>query len=150
MKVSTVMTRGVITIGPQASIREVSKVIFKKKVKAIPVVDAKKRLLGIVTRESLLERFYPDYKKLFSGGDAFPDFEDMEGDVAAKFRGLTAEKIMTPHVIYTREDTPLMRALSRMIVRRVNQLPVLSDRGTLVGMVTKGDIFYSMFKKQLK
>ncbi len=150
MKVSAVMTRGVITIGPQASIGEVSKAIFKNKVKALPVVDTKKRLLGIVTRENLLERIYPDYRKLFLIGDAFPDFEEMEGDVAGKLRGLTVQKIMTTHVIFTHEDTPLMRALSRMIVHRVNQLPVLSDRGTLVGMVTKGDIFYSMFKKQLK
>jgi CBS domain-containing protein len=36
-----------------------------------------------------------------------------------------------------------------MIVRRLNQLPVLSVKNEVIGVVTKGDIFYAIFRKQL-
>jgi CBS domain-containing protein len=40
-----------------------------------------------------------------------------------------------------------MRALSRMIVRNLAQLPVLDEKDRVVGVVTKGDIFYALFKQ---
>ena len=33
-----------------------------------------------------------------------------------------------------------------MIVRQINQMPVVDEKEKLVGMVTKGDIFSSLFK----
>jgi CBS domain-containing protein len=61
----------------------------------------------------------------------------------------TAGDIMKRRVIFTWEETPLMRALSRMIVRHVDQLPVLSQDYKVVGMITKSDIFDELFKHRL-
>lgn len=149
MKVKDVMSTSLVTVTPTAPFREVWKLIFKRKVNALPVVDKNNKLLGIVAKESLLDRLYPDYKELFSFQDDFPDFEDMESKIL-ELGSLTAEDIMAKRLVYTREDTPVMRALSRMIVRRLSQLPVLSDSGILVGLITKGDIFYAMFKTYMK
>ena len=46
-----------------------------------------------------------------------------------------------PDGYFSRESTLVMRALSRMIVRHVDQLPVLNDEDEVVGVITKGDIF---------
>ena len=146
MNVSQVMSRRLVTVSPNASFRDLWRSIFKHKVNALPVVDKKKNLLGIVTRERLLERVYPDYGDLFAGGDLFPDFEDIEAKLGERV-SMKAKDVMSPWVIYTQVDTPILRALSRMIVRHVNQLPVVSAGGTLVGMVTKGDIFYILFRR---
>jgi CBS-domain-containing membrane protein len=65
---------------------------------------------------------------------------------------LTAKKardVMSTHVIFTRHETPIMRALSRMIVRGVDQLPVLNDHNEVVGVITKGDIFHGLFTQHL-
>jgi CBS domain-containing protein len=118
-------------------------------VNSIPVVDAKKKLIGIITREDLLKSLYPDYKDVIDDFSSASDFENMEEKVKDLLT-IRAKNLMSRRVIYTRENTPVMRALSRMIVRRVNQLPVLDARSNVVGMVTKGDIFYALFRKHVK
>lgn len=148
MNVRDVMSRKLVTVTPSASFRDVWHVIFKNKVNSLPVVDRKKVIVGIITREELLARLYPDYQDLFSSDETFPDFEDMEQKIS-ELSDMRAGDLMRKRVVYTHIDTPVMRALSRMIVRHINQLPVISDDNRLIGMITKGDIFYSLFKKSL-
>ena len=73
----------------------------------------------------------------------------MERNVA-ELSNLTAADLMRTHVVFAHEDTPVMRALFRLIVRRINQMPVVAENGMVVGMVTKGDIFYALFKTYMK
>lgn len=148
MKVSDVMSRSTFFVSPDASFKALWRSIFKNKINSLPVVDKKKKLLGIVTRENLLEKLYPDYSDLFASENDIPDFEEMETKIL-ELSSLKAKDVMSKRVIYTQEQTPVMRALSRMIVRRLNQLPVLSEKEVLIGMVTKGDIFYAMFRKHM-
>ena len=137
-----------ITVTQDTTYRDLWKLIFRKHVNAIPVVDAKKKLIGLVTKDDLLESLYPDYREYLEELTTVSDFESMEGKVR-DVSGKKAKEVMSKRVIYTREDTPIMRALSRMIVRRVGQLPVVTEADTLVGVVTKGDIFKALFRKQL-
>jgi CBS domain-containing protein len=143
-----VMSRKLVSIPPTAMFREVWRTIFKNRINSLPVVDKKKAIVGIITREGLLERLYPDYQELFSLDGEFPDFEDMEEKIS-ELSTLKAADVMRRHVVFAHGDTPVMRALSRMIVRRINQMPVVSEEGKLIGMITKGDIFYSLFKKNM-
>jgi CBS domain-containing membrane protein len=148
MNVSDVMSRKIVTVFPTTTFKEVWRTIFKNKVKALPVVDKTKKLVGIITREELLERLYPDAQELFSIEGNFPDFEDMEKKVS-DLSALKAGNIMRKHVIFAHKDTPVMRALSRMIIRRINQMPVVDTDEKLLGVITKGDIFYSLFQKSI-
>ena len=150
MKVHEIMSQGVVTVAAEATFKDLWKLIFRRHINAIPVVDKKKHLLGLVTKDDLLKSLYPNYQEYLEELTTVSDFEAMEEKVR-DVAGKKAKDIMCKRVIYTREDAPIMRALSRMIVRRVNQLPVLSDRnGDVVsGMVTKGDIFKALFRKQL-
>ncbi len=148
MKVSEVMSVNVITVSPKASIRDLWTAIFKKGIHGIPVVDAKKRLLGIVAEEDLLKPLYPTYEDLIEDFVSATKFEEMEGKID-ELATLKAEHVMSKKVVFTRADTPIMRALSRMIVRKVRQLPVINADNILIGMITKGDIFDILFKKHL-
>jgi len=146
MKVVEVMSVNVITVSPKASIRDLWTAIFKKGIHGIPVVDSKKKLLGIVAEEDLLKPLYPTYENLIEDFVSASDFEEMEGKID-ELTKLKAEHVMSKKVIFTRPDTPIMRALSRMIARKVRQLPVISQDNVLIGMITKGDIFDVLFKK---
>jgi len=149
MKVKDVMTSNVMTCAPNATVKELWKHIFSKHFNAIPVIDTKRHLLGIITKEDVLKALYPDYREFFEDIFAIEDFEKME-DAVKEIGSKAASVIMCKHVVFTRHNTPVMRALSRMIAKRLNQLPVLSDNDAVIGMVTKGDIFYALFKKELK
>lgn len=148
MKVRDVMTKDIVTASPQSTVRELWKQLFSRHVNAIPVVDAKRKLLGIITKEDLLKALYPDYEEYMADITGLEDFEAMENKVR-ELGSKKATSVMCKRVVYTREGTELMRALSRMIVRRLNQLPVLSAQDAVVGVVTKGDVFYALFKKNL-
>ncbi len=148
MKVADVMSRRPTTVDADRMLRELWKLIFQKHINSLPVVDKKEKLVGIITKDDILHLFYPDYEDLVEDFFSVTDFEDMENkidDLGSK----KARDIMKKRVIYTRETTPIMRALSRMIVRNVNQLPVLSDDDRVVGMLTKGDVFYALFRSRV-
>ncbi len=150
MIVSDVMSKKITLVKPDTSLRELWKTIFQHRVNALPVVDAKKNLVGIISKEDVLKLLYPDYEDLLEDLFTRFDFEQMEERIH-ELNTKKARDIMCKRVIHTREDTPIMRALSRMIARRLNQLPVLSRKDdTVVGMVTKGDIFRALFKKHLR
>jgi CBS-domain-containing membrane protein len=147
MNVRSVMSTKIYTTSSDATIKELWTLLFEKHKNAIPVIDSDKKLVGIVTKEDLLKALYPNYEQYLEDIPSFESFEEME-DKVRELGSVKAKKIMCTKVIYTRAETPLMRALSRMIVRRLNQLPVLSSADEVVGMITKGDIFKALFRKE--
>ena len=149
MNVSDIMSRNLVVLPPTATFKEIWRTIFKKKIHSVPIVDKKNIMVGIITREELLERLYPDYQELFSLEDDFPDFEDMEKKVA-ELSNMKAKELMRRQVVFCHADTPVMRALSRMIIHRIHQLPVVDAHEKVTGMVTKGDIFVSLVKKSTR
>lgn len=150
MTVSDVMSKKITLVRPDTSLRELWKTIFLHRVNAVPVVDGKRKLVGIISKEDTLKLLYPNYEDMLEDLFTSHDFESMEERVH-ELNVKKARDIMCKRVVYTREDTPIMRALSRMIARRLNQLPVLSRKDdTVVGMVTKGDIFRALFQKHLR
>lgn len=149
MIVADIMSRGIATITSDASYRDVWEKIVKKHVNALPVVDSRKKLVGIITREDLLNPLYPKYQDIMESLESAHDFEEMESKIS-ELSGLSAKSVMSKRVIYTRQSTLIMRALSRMIVRSVDQLPVLDENDKVIGIITKGDVFAVLFKKYLK
>ena len=150
MIVSDVMSKKITLVKPDTSLRELWKTIFIHRVNAMPVVDSKRKLVGIISKEDMLKLLYPNYEDMLDDLFTSHDFEEMEERIK-ELNIKTAKDIMCKRVVFTREDTQIMRALSRMVARRINQLPVLSRKNdTVVGMVKKSDIFRALFKKLLR
>lgn len=149
MKVAEIMSKKFTVVGPKTSLPKLWELIIKKQVHAVPVLDVKKKVLGIIAEEDLLKPLYPDYQDFVEDFVSAGDFEDMEERIH-DIAGLTAEKLMNKRLIFIRPQSPILHALSRMIVHDVHQLPVLSEEGIMVGIVTKSDIFDSLFFKHLR
>jgi len=59
------MSAPVVTVGPDATLREAARLILERKVKRLPVVDGGGRIIGIVSRADLLKVFLrPDHEIL--------------------------------------------------------------------------------------
>lgn len=150
MIIRDLMSKKLTVVKPDTTLRDLWKSIFSHRVNAVPVVDGKGKLLGIISKEDMLKLLYPNYEDMMEDLFTSYDFESME-DRIHELNVKKARDIMCKRVVFTREDTQVMRALSRMIARRLNQLPVLSRKNdTVVGMITKGDIFRALFKKHLR
>ena len=149
MLVKDVMATAIVTVNPKSSFKTIWTTLFHKHINALPVVDDKKRLLGIISKEDLLQSLYPDYTDMLEFLLSEDDFESMENEMQDMF-SRTGKDFMHTGVIIAYDDTPVMRALSRMISHRVNQLPVLTRDNEVIGMVTKGDIFSALFRKHVR
>lgn len=147
MNVAQLMNSKVITATAQTKLPRIWQLIFENHIHGLPVVDDKKHLIGIVSEEDILSRLYPDYREFV---EDFHEGEEPEGveEKLAKMKHLTASNVMCKRVFFTRPDTNVMRALSRMIIRKVRQLPVIDEEDRVVGVITKGDIFDSILLKK--
>jgi CBS-domain-containing membrane protein len=145
MHVADIMSRDVVTVTTDTAYKKIWQRVFSKHVNAVPVVDAKGKLAGLITREDLLAVLYPKYQDVMENLETDAEFSAME-DRFKELAHLTAAKLMAKSVVFTRTDTLIMRALSRMMVQHLNQLPVLDENDVVVGIVTKGDVFYSLFR----
>ncbi len=108
------MIRNPITLSPDRPVREVLALMRKYHISGIPIVDAERRLVGIVTHRDL--RFVTD----------------LEQPVSAV---MTAEGLITAPVGTTLEEAE--QILQR---HRIEKLPVVDERGVLQGLITFKDI----------
>ncbi|MBO5668797.1 MAG: CBS domain-containing protein, partial [Candidatus Methanomethylophilaceae archaeon] len=58
------------------------------------------------------------------------------------------EDIMIKDVLTTTANTEIIDILRVMIEKDVSRVPVL-EKGVLVGIVTRGDIIFSIYKRKL-
>lgn len=149
MIVSDVMSTKVVSVPLTAKYKEVWNAFVKHHLHALPVVDTKNTVVGIVTEADLLQPVYPDQSQFSEEFSASTTFEDME-EKLKDLTKLTAQKVMSRRIIFSRPDTPILRALSRMLIRKIRQMPVVDDEKGLVGMVTKRDIVDALVKRQFR
>lgn len=148
MIIKEIMTKVVAKAHPSVALHDVWKLLYKKHVHGVPIIDEKNRLIGIISEEDILTKLYPDYGEAILDMST-RDFSSMEEKSKSVAR-LKAKDIMNKTVYLTHEDEPVMKALSKMIIYEVRQLPVIDEKKRLIGMVSKGDVFDVIFKKYLR
>jgi CBS domain-containing membrane protein len=138
--VRDIMSAKVVTVSPDITFRDAWQLIVKKHINAVPVVNKKNELLGILVKEDLLKALYPDFTEFLA--DLEVD-ENPEGMIDGMKRVWTKKvsDVMQKRVIFCREDNKAMHALGRMLAHRINQMPVLNEKNGVVGVISKGDLF---------
>lgn len=147
MKVKDIMQKDVVYVSPKTPLKEVAKLIFGHGINGLPVCRNKK-LVGMITEKDILSQFLPTVQDYIEDPVHARDFEGMEKKVA-EILGITDEKIMSKNPITVSEDTPLLEAQSLMFVHKIGRLPVVDDKGELIGILSKGDIFRAIVGRKL-
>jgi CBS domain-containing protein len=65
-------------------------------------------------------------------------------DLTERLKAIKANDIMTKEVITTTQDTLLAEIAQIMIKERISGLPVMNNKGKIVGIITAGDLFLVM------
>jgi acetoin utilization protein AcuB len=130
MPVSERMRSPVVTIGPNATVREAVEVMTTGKLRHLPVVDGD-RLLGIVTDRDLRQAVFAPIvqERLGAAGDAV-------GDIAVR-------EVMTWAVITVGPATDLREAARLMHEQKIGALPVVED-ARLIGILTESDVLAAL------
>lgn len=147
MKVSDVMSKQIDFVSPNDRIEKAALLIFGRSINGIPVCENKK-IVGLITENDILNKFFPTISELVEDTVKAKDFEDME-EKASTILSLPVKKLMSKNPTTVSLNTPLLRAQSLMNVRGVGRLPVIDENKNLVGMISKGDVFRSLIGKKL-
>lgn len=128
------MTVDVISVEPETSYKDIVSVLTENRITAAPVVlDG--QVLGVVSEADLLRKLQ------FAASGPAPTFESRRRRVAReKSGGLVARDVMTAPALTIGAMESVAVAARVMDSGHVKRLPVLDDRGQLVGIVSRGDL----------
>jgi CBS-domain-containing membrane protein len=128
-KVGEVMTRSPVTVGPKTSLPELKALFQAHDFNALPVVDERGVLRGIVTKLDFLKMFTHDHRRYL------PDLRALWAE--------RVEDIMSRGIIAVTPDEPVATAADLMLQSRLRSLPVVERHGReqrLVGIVSRADL----------
>jgi CBS domain-containing protein len=133
--VDDVMTRMVVSVEETAGYRAVADLLIGRRISAVPVVDAFKRVTGVVSEADLLRKIE------YAGDEATRLFEGRRrrGERGKALAGAASELMSAPAVTVSARMS-IADAARLMDDENVKRLPVVDDLGRLVGIVTRGDL----------
>ncbi len=110
MKVKEIMTRSVVTVKEDTSVKDIAGILASHRISAVPVLDGKGCLVGIVSEFDLLAR-----------------------------EGAKASEIMSTGLVSLSPDALVDDVRQLLVERRIRHLPVL-EGSQLVGIVSRADL----------
>ena len=121
MKAKDIMTKNPKCVTPETSVREAARLMKQEDVGVLPVVerDGSDRLVGIVTDRDIAIRHVAE------GHDS---------------SSCPVREAMTSSVRTAREDDDVNDVMDVMGKEQIRRIPVINERGALIGIVAQADI----------
>lgn len=147
--VSKFMTKEVISVKEGDPIKKVFKLMDEHGILGVPVLNDEGAVIGIVTETDLIDHFTtlktPRGINILGSIvylDNIEDFNENLKDHCAE----VVKDIMTTDVTTILHSKTLSDAINLMGEKEVSRLPVVGDKGDLVGIVTRKDIVHEIAK----
>jgi CBS domain-containing protein len=121
MKIQDIMTKDPTCVTPDATVREAAQVMKREDVGVVPVVngEAEKRLVGIVTDRDIAIRCIADGK-----------------DGSCRVR----EVMSSDDLATCSFSDDVEQVMDAMRTEKVRRIPIVDERGSLVGIVSQADV----------
>jgi len=141
MLVKDIMVSPVISVSEDTTLIEVAKIMIKKRIGCIPVVNQKSELVGIITENEFtshehkfpFSRYYAP--KLFGKWLTKENIDEMYIEA----RNIYAKDVMNNNPVTAEMDEPVFDLLNKMMDQSVDRVPVL-NKNRLAGIVTRHDL----------
>jgi CBS domain-containing protein len=111
-----VMTRDVICISPETTLKDTVKVLVDNKVSGMPVCDSQGAVVGVISERDILNF-------IFSGN----------------VDNTTVREAMSTNVLSFPSDTPIDKISLAMGEKQIRRVPII-DSGKLVGIISRRSI----------
>jgi len=121
MKIQDIMTRDPSSVTADATVREAAQVMKRENVGIVPVVDAQneRRLVGVVTDRDIAIRCIAEGK-----------------DSTCRVRDVMS----TDDLATCKVNDDVENVMSAMRSEKVRRIPIVDERGSLVGIVSQADV----------
>lgn len=141
LKATDIMTKNVLTVTEDTSVKEVAKMFAENRIGGAPVVQGK-IVVGMITEDDLIMQdvkvHFPTYIHFLDSFIYLGSLKRFEQELR-KAVGARAKDVMSKEVVSVNENDSVEDIATLMVDKRINRLPVLR-KGELVGIITKGDI----------
>ena len=141
-----IMTKDVVTVKRETTVRELAEIFETRNFGSLPVVDDEGNLIGIVTASDLIEQgrslHIPTVISLFDWVIPLQGERALERELQ-KMTAQTVGEIISPDVVTVSPSDPVSTIADIMSDRKLHALPVVSN-GKVVGMVARIDIIRSI------
>ena len=137
-----IMSRDLVTAEYGTELEEAWALLRYHKIKAIPVVDKAKRVIGIITLVDFLKR---------ANLKTYETFEDKLMKFIKRTPGMASEKpevvgqIMAAPVYSAKETMHIVELVPLLSERGLHHIPIVDAERRLIGMVTQSDLIAALY-----
>lgn len=137
------MTADPISISEDASLQDAAALMTEKGFSAVPVVDAKDRIVGVISHTDLV-RAQSDPERhpaqLEAEATDVETGEHLEGTSMQWTAPERVREVMTPKVFAVWPQTLAAEVIEEMLDKKVHRLFVVDDKNVLVGVISAFDV----------
>jgi CBS domain-containing protein len=140
MRARDIMTKTVLTVTPETSVREAAQLFAENHISGAPVVDDEGHLIGMLTEGDLLHRTETGTQSRRRSW--WLEFFSSNRDLAATYikeNARLVKDVMTTDVVTVSEHTPVADIADILERRRIKRVPVVYD-GELLGIVSRANL----------
>lgn len=132
MLVRNWMTEDVIFVSPDTSLLKIGKIMHDHKIRRVPVLDDKKKVIGIISDRDVRDASPSKATTL--------DMYEMHYLLAE----IKASSIMTPKPLTVKPTDTVEKAAMMMLDNGIGGLPVVDEKGDMVGIIVDQDVFKAL------
>jgi CBS domain-containing protein len=145
MRAKDIMVTEVITVGPQASVRDVAKLLLSNRISAVPVVNEHGELIGIISEGDLARRAELNttphrswWLEMFSRKS-----KEALAKEYMKSRGSKVRDVMTKNVITAKPTTSVRDIATLLEKHRIKRVPIVA-KGKMIGIVSRANLIQAL------
>jgi CBS domain-containing protein len=143
MKAADMMTSNLVTIRPDASVRDAAWTMLTYRISAVPVVDHEGRLVGIVSEGDLLHRVEGGTERQRSWWRELNVAPEVLAVEFVKANARKVSDVMTSNLVTVGPDTEAIDIANLIEARGIKRVPVVAH-GKLVGIVSRADFLCAL------
>ena len=146
LKAKDVMTKDVITVRRETSVRDLVRLFTERRISSVPVVDDHGDLIGVVSETDLIEQdknlHIPTVVSIFDWVIYLESDKRFEKELQ-KMTAQTVGEIFSEEVFSVTPETPVSEVADIMSSKKVHAVPVV-DGTRLVGVIARIDLIRTM------
>ena len=142
--VCDIMIKKPYTCTENCTISDVVRIMAEHGVSSLPVVDSNYQVVGFISDGAIAQH---RAHTIFTGGEASMLYFD-DQSLEQRMDGLKNRSVMefaTRKVVCARPDQSIARVAALLSKKKFKKLPVVDDKGTLVGVIRRSAITKYLF-----
>lgn len=140
-----IMVRNILTVEYGTEVEDTWKIMYAEKLKAMPVIDRSRRVIGIITSNDFFKYIKIDGKETFQ--EQLRAFIRRTPDISTH-KPEAVGHIMTKSVAVLPETTHIAALVPLMSNQGYRQIPIVNHENRLVGMVYQANLIAALYNKK--